>query len=106
MAPTPAEVTAAIKALFDESAMWNTSAGTMQSAAGAAQGLTLGEGALSWASRPTGLVDTYGLIQQRVVTLVNEGVRTFTELSAALNTAATGYQRDENDAVHRMRNVW
>jgi hypothetical protein len=106
MAPTPGEVTAAIKALFDEAAMWKSSAGTMQTTANAAQGLTLGEGALSWASKPTGLVDTYGLIQRRVVRLLNEGARTFTDLSGALTTAATGYQRDENDAVHRMRNVW
>jgi hypothetical protein len=106
MAPTPAEVAAAIKALFDEAAMWNRSAGTMQTAANATKGLSLGEDALSWASRPTGLVDTYRLIQQRVSTLLAEGAQTFTELGAALGTAAAGYQRDENDAVHRMRKVW
>jgi len=106
VAPTPQQVTAAIKALNDEAATWSTSAHTMRTAAAAAGWLSLGEGELSWASRPTGLVDTYALVQQKVNTLLGEGADTFDALSKAIATAAAGYQKDEDNAVHRTRNVW
>jgi hypothetical protein len=97
---------AAIQALVAEALVWQQSAGTMRAAKNAVDGLGLGESELSWASRPTGLVDTYGQIQAKVSTLLGAGAQTFTELGTAIDTAAAGYQRDEDDAVHRMLNVW
>lgn len=106
MAPPPGQVTAAVTALNGEAAMWRGAAGTMRGAQSSADGLVLDEGALSWAARPTGLLVTYAMVREKAARLLGEGAATFDALAGALSTAAAEYQKDENDAVHRMRGVW
>jgi hypothetical protein len=97
---------AAIKALRDDAGIWADVATTTSNAARAAEGLTLTEGEMSWASRPTGLLDTYEEIRAKVSRLLGEATRNFNSLSNTLNKVATAYETSDQAALNRMKGVW
>lgn len=97
---------AAIKALRDDAGIWADVATTTSNAAKAAEGLTLTEGEMSWASRPTGLLTTYEEIRTKVQTLLGEATTNFNNLSATLNRVATAYETSDQAALNRMRGAW
>ncbi|NJC68556.1 hypothetical protein HC031_02280 [Planosporangium thailandense] len=96
----------AIERLRADARMWRGTAATAGTARAAGAGLDLGESQLSWASRPTGLLDTYREAQRKTLRLLDEAERSLDDLGAALDRAADGYERDERDAVHRMSNLY
>ena len=63
---------AALDALRSDAASWEQVASVTRQAAYQASLLTLGPGELSWASLPTGLLDTYTELQLKVVMLLEE----------------------------------
>ncbi|MCO8274213.1 type VII secretion target [Actinoplanes sp. TRM 88003] len=97
---------AAIQALRVDAATWDETSGVLSHAAGEAGALTLTEGDLSWASRPTGLLDTYAEIQAKVAALLAQGARTHAELARTLDQVATAYERDDEEAAARLGGVW
>lgn len=97
---------AAIKALRDDAGIWADVATTTSNAARAAEGLTLTESEMSWASRPTGLLDTYEEIRAKVSRLLGEATRNFNSLSNTLNKVATAYETSDQAALNRMKGVW
>jgi hypothetical protein len=97
---------AAIKALRDDAGVWSNVATTTSNAASAVNGLTLTEGEMSWASRPTGLLATYEEIRTKVHTLLGEATTNFNNLSSTLNRVATAYENSDQAAVNRMHGVW
>lgn len=99
-------LTAAIQALRADAGIWQDVATTTSGAARAADGLTLSEGELSWASRPTGLLDTYEEIRAKVARLLTEATTNFSSLSSTLNRVATAYETSDQAALSRMRGVW
>lgn len=106
MAPTPEQVQVAIQALYDEAGTWRASTGVMGTAAAAARGLSLGPLQMSWAASITGLGETYAEIQNKIATLLVEGENNFERIGQSLRTAADGYERDEQDALHRLRGIY
>lgn len=99
-------VKAAIKALHDDAKQWKGVADTLSKAQGAANGLTLGVGPLSWASRDTGLATTYEEIRVKVARLLGEGKSNMDSLGHALEKVAKAYEKSDEDAARRMKGVW
>lgn len=97
---------AAIRALRDDAGMWSDVASTTSTAARAVEGMTLSEGELSWASRPTGLLETYEEIRAKVGRLLGEATTNYNSLSNTLNRVATAYETSDQAALNRMRGVW
>jgi hypothetical protein len=104
--PTQETITAAIAALRDDGATWRLASADLETAARAAAGLTLDGGAFSAVGDLTGLTAAYGALRRHVARLLLEGARQDAATAAALDAAAAGYERDENDAVHRLRQAW
>ncbi len=97
---------AAIEALRDDAGVWRGVAATTSSATNAVDGLTLSEGELSWASRPTGLLDTYEEIRSKVARLLAEATSNFEALSSTLDQVATAYETSDQAALSRMKGTW
>lgn len=97
---------AAIKALHTDAATWDETSQVLSGAAGEASVLTLSEGQLSWASRPTGLLDTYAEIQAKVTTLLRQGTQVHADLSRTLDEVAVAYERNDEEAARRLGGVW
>jgi hypothetical protein len=106
VSPTPEQISAATDRLRADATMWRGMAATAELARAAGAGLGLSEPQLSWASRPSGLLDTYREAQRKVLWLLDEAVRNFDAVGGALDTAADGYEADERNAVHRMADVY
>jgi hypothetical protein len=97
---------AAEEALRADSDMWDGVAQATDMARQSAQGLTLTEDDLSWASAYTPLLRTYGELQQKVETLLGEATTVFTGLSTALDQVATAYQANDEAAATKFKGVW
>lgn len=107
MAPPAQEtITAGIAALRDDAAAWLGCAAALAAAAGATAATTLDGAQWSAMGDVTGLTGTYDELRRHVATLLGEGARAGTATAAALGEAAEGYERDERDAVHRLRGIW
>jgi hypothetical protein len=104
--PPPQQVTAAIDAIREDAKMWYDMAETVNTARRAAEGLGLGESQLSWASNDTGLLASYHAIHQKILTLLSEADANLQSQGLALNSAANGYERDEQNTLHQMRNIY
>jgi hypothetical protein len=48
----------------------------------------------------------YNNLQERMASLLKEGSANFDSIAGALRTAADGYARDEEKAVHRMKKIY
>lgn len=97
---------AALQALHTDAETWDETSGVLGAAAEEAGALELTEGRLSWASRPTGLLDTYAEIQQKVTALLQQGARAHAGLARTLDQVATAYERDDEEAAARLGGVW
>jgi hypothetical protein len=104
--PTPQQVAAAIGTLRADATMWQEMAGTMREAAGTADRLDLTKLHFSKLGDMIGIVALYRDIQDRMAQLMREGGANFDVIATALQTAAAGYEKDEQDTVHRMRNIY
>jgi hypothetical protein len=99
-------VTAAIDALRHDANAWDQVAQVMKQAGQEAGALTAGEVQLSWASVPTGLLATYGEIQHKVVTLLDEAAQVYGDLSTGLDKVAHAYELSDATAARRLKGVW
>jgi hypothetical protein len=97
---------AALDALRSDAASWEQVASVTRQAAREASLLTLGPGELSWASLPTGLLDTYTELQSKVVTLLEEASEVYSGLSVKLDKAAYEYETNNERAARELEGVW
>lgn len=97
---------AAIGALYHDADSWADVSTVTGKAAGAAAGLTLTEGALSWASIPTGLSSTYEEIRAKAQRLLTEGATNMSDMAATLRTVAKAYETSDANASRRFDNEW
>lgn len=105
-APTGDEIQASIDALRQDARVWSDMAAEMDTALGAARGLTLSAFEFSGLGHLVGLDRVYDALQQRVVDLLRQGSGNFDSVADALRQAADAYERDEENAVHRLHNVY
>jgi hypothetical protein len=97
---------AAIAALYHDADVWADVSTVTGKASSAAAGLTLTEGALSWAGVPTGLRDTYEEIRAKAQRLLGEGTTNISDLAATLRTVAKAYETSDENAARRFDNEW
>jgi hypothetical protein len=104
--PSKEQIEASIEALYEGAQSWGRHADTMDAASKSASAQGLGPFELSGVASLTGLVETYGELQEKLARLLREGSANFDAIGSALRTAADGYAADERDAVHRMRGIY
>jgi hypothetical protein len=104
--PTDEEIRVAIAALRSDAREWREWAAALARASTVVDQLGLSVHDMCALSGAVGLPDTYATLRHRVQALASQGVLRFTEVAGALVAAADGYERDERDAVHRLRGVW
>lgn len=105
-APTKEQVEVAVQALRDDAQRWLDMADTMRSAASAGARLDLNAFHFSVLGHLLGIDSLYNQVQQTIVTLLGQGASNFESVAGALKAAADGYEEDERDAVHRMKNIY
>ena len=86
--------------------MWRDMAGQMREAATSADNLDLDKTEFSKLGEMLGMVQLYQDVQARLAALIHQGADTFDATAAALTTAAAGYEKDEQDAVHRFTGIY
>ena len=99
-------VAAAISALRHDAGVWDEVAAETGRAGQEAGALALGESQLSWASMQTGLLSTYAEAQEKVVVLLGEATRVYTDLSTALDQVASAYELSDDNAARKFKGVW
>jgi dsDNA-specific endonuclease/ATPase MutS2 len=97
---------AALDALRYDAAAWENVSKEVATASTEAEGLTLTEADLSWASNPSGLLDTYAALQQKLTTLLDEGSQVFDGLSTTLDKVRTEYELSDERAAEKFKGVW
>lgn len=106
MPPTDEEIRVAIAALRSDAHQWREWAATLARASTVVDQLDLSVNDMCAMSGVVGLPETYAAIRHRAQILAAQGTLHFTEVADALSAAADGYERDERNAVHRLRGVW
>lgn len=97
---------AALEALHSDADSWEQVAAVTRQAAYEASQLTLSAHELSWASLPTGLLDTYAELQRKVVTLLEEASEVYDGLSLKLDKVAYQYETNDELAARQLEGVW
>ena len=103
--PTGDEVRASIQALHQDAGVWSGMATELESVARVARGLTLSSFEFSGLGHLAGLDEIYTQLQDRVVNLLDQGRTNLDNIAGALHKSADDYDRDEHNAVHRLKNV-
>ncbi|MFC0528524.1 hypothetical protein [Phytohabitans kaempferiae] len=106
MPPTDEEIRVALAALRSDAAQWREWAGTLARASTVVDQLDLSVNDMCALSGVVGLPETYSALRHHAQVLAAQGMLRFAEVADALTAAAEGYERDERDAVHRLRGVW
>src|SRR5690349_7631092 len=104
--PTGDEVEASIQALHQDAGAWSDMATQLDSFGQVARGLTLSSFEFSGLGHLAGLDAIYAQLQERVVSLLDQGSTNFDNVAVALHKSADDYDRDERNAVHRLKNVY
>ena len=104
--PSSQQISAALDAMRSDARMWKEMAGEMRAAAGVADRLDLTKLHFSKLGDMLGMVDLYRDVQDRMVRLMQQGADNFDATAAALTTAANGYEKDEQNAVHRFKGIY
>ena len=104
--PTGDEVEASIQALHRDAGVWAGMATQLDSFGQVARGLSLSSFEFSGLGHLAGLDDIYAQLQERVISLLDQGSSNFDNIATALHKSADDYDRDERNAVHRMKNVY
>lgn len=104
--PTGDELQASVQALHQDAGVWSGMATQLDSFVQTARGLSLSSFEFSGLGHLAGLDEIYATLQERVVSLLGEGSRNFDAIATALHTSADDYDRDERNAVHRLKNVY
>ncbi|MEU4217347.1 hypothetical protein [Actinoplanes sp. NPDC026623] len=104
--PSGQQVEASIEAIQVEAGLWSDMATQVDAMAAVAQGLTLNAFHFSGLGHLAGIEDVYRDLQERIAGLLQQAADNFDSTSGALNKAADDYRRDEDNAVHRLKNVY
>lgn len=104
--PSGEQVQAAIHALRGEATLWDDMATQVLAMSTTAANLDLTAFHFSGLGHLVGVDSLYTDVQQRVADLLVQAMHNFSSTALVLNYAAEEYERDEQNAVHRMRNIY
>lgn len=97
---------ASLKALHDDAKTWDDIADITSEAGRAAGDLRLRECEMSFASRSTGLLETYEEVRAEVEKLLNEATVNFRDIRDTLRGVAYAYEISDEFGSRRMKGVW
>jgi hypothetical protein len=104
--PSQGQIDVAIQSLRDDAQKWRAAAGELEIAAQVAGEMDLQAFHFSYIGDAIGVTEAYGKLQDKLIDLMNGGAANFRSVAEALTLAADGYQEDDRNAEHRIRNVW
>ena len=104
--PSGQQVEASIQAIAGEAGLWSGMAAEVEAMAAVARNLTLNAFHFSGLGHLAGMEDVYRDLQERIAMLLQQAADNFDTTAGALKQAADDYQRDEDNAVHRLRNIY
>jgi len=104
--PSGPQVQAAIDAMRGEAARWDDMTQQALHTSTTAAGLTLNAFHFSGLGHLVGVDTLYTQLQQHLADLLVQAMHNFANTRDALYAAADGYERDEQDAVHRMKHIY
>jgi len=96
----------ALNALHTDSKVWHGISDVAAAAARATNDLTLSEADLSFASRSTGLLETYEEVRSKAATLLNEAAANTRGLGNVLDSVAYAYEVSEEYGSSRLKGAW
>lgn len=104
--PSADQITAALEAMRADARAWGAAADQLTDAAQNARRLSLDAFHFSYFGEQLGLTAAYRSLQEKLITLLEQGAANFDSLAVALQRSADTYQAEDEAGVHRMRNVW
>jgi len=104
--PTQGQVDVAIQSLRDDAQKWRAAAGELEIAARIATEMDFQAFHFSYIGDKIGVTETYRLLQDKLIDLLNGGATNFRNVAQALDMSADGYQEEDRNAVHRLKNIW
>jgi hypothetical protein len=104
--PSSDEVYTATAALRTDAGVWAGMAGQLDTTAQVARGLTLSTFEFSGLGHLAGLDQVYAQLQTRIAAVLGQGSATFDTIADALKKSADDYDRDEQNAAHRLKNIY
>jgi len=105
-APSKGTIDVALQALREDAELWRGMAGEIEVAARVAGEMDFQAFHFSYIADLIGVTESYQQVQEKLIQLLGDGAANFRNVAQALNTAADGYEQDERNAVHRLKNVW
>jgi hypothetical protein len=104
--PTQGQIDVAIQSLRDDAQKWRAAAGELEIAAGVAAEMDFQAFHFSYIGDKIGVTEAYRLLQDKLIDLLNGGATNFRNVAQALNLSADGYQEEDRNATHRLKNIW
>ncbi len=104
--PSQDKVEVAIQTLRDDAQKWRAAAGELDAAARVTGEMDFQAFHFSYIGDKIGITESYRLLQDKIVDLLAGGATNFRNVAQALTLAADGYERDDRNAVHRLKGVW
>jgi hypothetical protein len=104
--PSQQQIDVAIQTLRDDAQKWRFAGGELEIAAKVAAEMDFQAFHFSYIGDKIGVTEAYRNLQDKLIDLLNGGATNFRSVASALTMAADGYQEDDRNAVHRMKNVW
>ena len=104
--PSQGQIDVAIQALRDDAQKWRAAAGELEIAARIAGEMDFQAFHFSYIGDKIGVTEAYRLLQEKLIDLLNYGAVNFRSVGQALTMAANGYEEEDRNAVHRLKNIW
>lgn len=104
MTPAPERIAVSLEALRADAVDWDHAAADLRGAAHRADAVVVAPAAFSFAGGP--VAEAYELLRVHAVALLSGGADNLGAVAAALRAAATTYEADELEHVHRLRNIY
>jgi hypothetical protein len=104
--PSQDKIDVAIQTLRDDAQKWRAAAGELELAARTAGEMDFQAFHFSYIGDKIGITESYRLLQDKMIELLNGGAANFRNVAQALTISADGYQEDDRNAVHRLKGVW
>jgi hypothetical protein len=104
--PSQGQIDVAIQSLRDDAQKWRFAAGELEIAAQVAGEMDFQAFHFSYIGDKIGVTEAYRQLQEKMIELLNGGTANFRSVAQALTVAADGYQEEDRNAVHRLKNIW
>lgn len=104
--PSGEQITVALEAMRSDAAVWDNAADGLTEAARVAARLDLSALHFSYLGDVVGLTGVYRELQDKLCRLLTEGAHNLSGLAQALRSAANGYEEEEQENIHHIRDVY